>query len=171
MELDASETLAGAELDPGDELIVRLAGGRVHRIVLKSAWAGVRKRGPLPYADLEGVISYCISCMLDVDGQHLHLSRVIPSQNNFRRPSAAFGMHIWLDAVDDIFTFLNEEHGTCRPHRKCRLAVWDARGRICPMLLHPWCPLPSGKLRLEKCYRGEDTWLGPYSGAECHGGW
>jgi len=25
MELDASETLAGAELDPGDELIVRLA--------------------------------------------------------------------------------------------------------------------------------------------------
>ncbi len=51
-----------------------------------------------------------------------------------------------------------------------RLAVQDASLRICPVLLHPWCPLPKGGLRIEDCYRGEDCWMGPYGGGDAHGG-
>ncbi|HIT74025.1 MAG TPA: hypothetical protein IAA98_00390 [Candidatus Avipropionibacterium avicola] len=38
------------------------------------------------------------------------------------------------------------------------------------MLLHPWCPLPDGGLRIAESYRGEDVWMGPYCGTEAHGG-
>jgi len=130
----------------------------------------VVSRGPLPYADREGVGLYRMSCKLEIDGTRLHLARSVPSQENFRDPPHACGLRVWLDAVDDIFTFLEESHGDCRPTKKCRLAVWDATGRVCPPLLHPWCPLPPRSLRVEDCYRGEDTWLGPYDGKEAHGG-
>lgn len=46
----------------------------------------------------------------------------------------------------------------------------DASARICPPLLHAWCPLPPGGLRVTDCYRGEDCWLGPYDGKSAHGG-
>jgi hypothetical protein len=54
-------------------------------------------------------------------------------------------VRIWLDAVDAIFTFINETHGPCRlkencshhspPRRHVRLAIQDATRRICPQRL------------------------------------
>ena len=75
-------------------------------------------------------------------------------------------MQIWFDAVDDIFEFLEETHGECRPAKHARFALQDATLRICPETLHPWCPLPEGGLRIEDCYRGEDCWLGAYHGVQ-----
>jgi hypothetical protein len=75
-----------------------------------------------------------------------------------------------LDAVADIFDFLLETHGECRPRKDARFAIQDASIRICPERLHPWCPLPPVGLKIENCYRGEDCWLGAYNGASAHGG-
>lgn len=170
IERQAKPTLTAIEMDIDDELVFTLQDGQTRRIVVRNASAKPSEKGPTPEGGPEGVIRYRIKADLEIDGHILQLVRTIPSRENFRRPPQAFGLHIWLDAVDDIFTFLAENHGQCRPKRKVRLAIWDARGRICPTLLHPWCPLPSGGLRVADCYRGEDTWLGPYDGSECHGG-
>lgn len=82
------------------------------------------------------------------------------------------GLRVWLDATSEISDFLGE-HGSTKSYfvkKACRLVIWDASARICPPLIHPWCPLPKGGLRVNDCYRGEDTWMGPYDGTECHGG-
>lgn len=46
----------------------------------------------------------------------------------------------------------------------------SAADRICPPLLHPWCPLPRGGLRIEDSYTGSDCWMGPYMDGDAHGG-
>ena len=92
------------------------------------------------------------------------------TQGSFYEPWVIGGVRLWFDAVDDIFAFLLEEHGPCRPARHARFALQDASLRICSESLHPWCPLPGGGLRIEQCYRGEDCWLGAYHGASAHGG-
>lgn len=131
-------------------------------------------RGTVASGEATGVLSYRVSCTLRIDGQVVQLVRTVPSQENFRPPPRVMGLRIWLDTVDEVFTFLDTSHGVtgddCRPSRRIRLAIWDERSRICPTLLHPWCPLPEGGLRVEDCYRGEDTWLGPYDGASAHDG-
>ncbi|MGB3376530.1 MAG: hypothetical protein WBA87_15495 [Microbacterium sp.] len=167
---DAKATLTGIELDEGDELHFRLRDGRMRRIrVLKTmAWPIVR--GRLPYSQDEGLVSYGIACVLEIDGHRVELVRRIPTPSNFTPPPVIMGMRIWLDAVTGISDLLTEKHGECFPRRHVRLAVWDAGAGICPSLLHPWCPLPEGGLRVEECYRGEDTWLGPYDGVDAHGG-
>jgi hypothetical protein len=171
--LQLGDTLAGIELDNGESIVIQTRDGRA--ITIKVLQSGINhvRRGPLPYApEMEGVISFRIRCTLEVDGRMVHLVRTIPSQENFRDPPQACGLHIWLDATADIRELLGQ-HGpsnTCFPTKQVRLAVWPAGGRICPQLLHPWCPLPKGSLRVEDCYRGEDVWMGPYDGNECHGG-
>jgi hypothetical protein len=170
-ELVSTPTLSAVELDCGETVSVKLLGGGTRTVKLLDTKASVKRRGRLPYRDADGVIRYQISCRLKVDGQVVSLVRQIPSQDNFRDPPTVMGLHLWLDAVAGIDAFLTS-HGTtaCFPRKACRLAVWDATQRICPPLVHPWCPLPEGSLRVEQCYRGEDVWLGPYDGAECHGG-
>lgn len=165
--------LHGVELDVGESVTVRLGDGRERRIkILHAEVAGVH-RGPLPYApDREGAVSYRFACRLEVNGQEEHLTRTVPSQENFRDPPTVDGVHIWLDATGEVADLLGQ-HGPgnrCLPTKAVRLALWEAGGRICASLLHPWCPLPPGLLRVEDCYRGEDVWMGPYDGCECHGG-
>jgi hypothetical protein len=109
-------------------------------------------------------------CVLDIDGRSVELVRWVGSQQSFYEPWVIMGVRIWLDAVDDLFELLTETHGECRPRRTVRLALQDATLRVCPVLLHPWCPLPDGRLRIDQCYDGNDCWLGPYFGAEAHGG-
>jgi len=171
-DLRLSPTLSAIELDVGDTNIVHMLDGGTRRVVLKNAGAHVVMRGKLPYADREGVIRYRIMCEMEIDGHTVHLVRNIPSQTNFTDPPSFLGLRIWLDAASDIKQFLGQHGHTseCFPSKQCRLAVWDASARICPPLLHPFCPLPPGTLRLDQCYRGEDTWMGPYDGSECHGG-
>ncbi len=113
---------------------------------------------------------YSFTCVLKINGREHILEREVSTQRSFYEPWEIGGLRIWFDAVDDIFEFLAEEHGECRPRRHARFAVQDASLRICPQRIHPWCPLPEGGLRIQDCYRGEDCWLGAYNGASAHGG-
>jgi hypothetical protein len=178
IERKVKDTLTPVEMDVGDELRLTMPDGTVRGIALERAGAAVTGQGPVPDGRGEGVLRYRIYCSLRIDGRLVQLVRTIPSQESFRPPPRPMGLGMWLDATAEIFDFLEESHGQCRPGRAARLAFWgasatdsgQAAGRICPVLLHPWCPLPPGSLRVADCYRGEDTWLGPYDGRSCHGG-
>jgi len=164
-------SLQGIELDVGES--VRLRDGSERKLTLLQAGVQSVTRGLLPYApERKGVVSYRFSCRLEVDGHEVHLTRTVPSQENFRDPPTVAGLHIWLDATGDVADLLGSHGADNRyfPQKACRLALWEAGERICPPLLHPWCPLPRNTLRVEDCYRGEDVWMGPYDGCECHGG-
>jgi len=113
---------------------------------------------------------YRFSCKLRINGREHVLEREVSSQRSFYEPWEIDGVRIWFDAVDKIFSFLDEQHGECRPRKQARFGIQDASLRICPEFLHPWCPLPEGGLKIEQCYRGEDCWLGAYNGASAHGG-
>jgi len=172
IEKQARDTLTAVELDIGDELRFTLASGQTRSIVVQKANAKViHTTLDEPKVSVEGgVTNYRFFTTLTIDGACVSIQREVSSQRSFYEPRELMGLRIWLDAVDDIFGFLEENHGECRPRKKVRLAVQDATSRICPVLLHPWCPLPAGGLRIEDCYNGEDVWLGAYFGAEAHGG-
>ncbi len=166
--------LSALELDPGESLtLIDSPSGQRWTLELLAAGVASPQRGPLPYAsDREGITQYRFQATFRLNGVELNLTRSIPSQDNFRDPPCVQGLNLWLDATGDIGEYLGT-HGPsrrCFPKKACRIAIWPAGQRICPQRLHPWCPLPSGSLRVEDCYRGEDVWMGPYDGVECHGG-
>jgi hypothetical protein len=172
IEKAARPTLTTVELNVGDELHFALASGGVRRIRIISASAGVYasnldalpKPGPLAKVVLQ------MNCKIEIDGVPVALVRTVGSQASFYEPWELFGMRIWFDGCQALFEHLTENHGACKPRKQVRLAVQDATLRICPVLLHPWCPLPEGGLRIEDCYQGSDCWLGPYFGIDAHGG-
>jgi hypothetical protein len=172
IEKTARPTITAVELDVGDELHFTLANGEMRRIVLERTGANViHTTLKEPKVEQAGAVTnYHFHAALRIDGVSVITRREIATQNSFYEPRELMGLHIYLDAVDDIFNFLTEDHGPCRPRKKARLAVQDASLGICPVLLHPWCPLPEGGLRIEDCYNGEDVWLGAYFGAAAHGG-
>ncbi|MBN1673533.1 MAG: hypothetical protein JXR37_20980 [Kiritimatiellae bacterium] len=178
----AKDTLTAVEMEHGQTLEFTLLDGSAREIVLESTHARIVSTTlSVPKKEEDGAMTvYRFGCRLNVDGEPFELEREVPTQRSFYEPWLIHGMHVWLDAVDAIFEFLLETHGHCRPsanHSKrspprkhARFALQDATARICPVALHPWCPLPEGGLRIEQCYRGEDCWLGPYNGASAHGG-
>ena len=172
----AKDTLTALELDVGDRLRFTLSDGSTRTIVVRAAHAEVESRGRVWNGEDGGVLRYRIACVLEIDGHRVELVRTIPSQQNFVPPYTLFGMRLWLDTAGDLSQFLGDTHGgvdevsACFPRRALRIAIWDERNRICPVLLHPWCPLPAGGLKPEYCYRGEDTWMGPFCGREAHNG-
>jgi hypothetical protein len=105
---------------------------------------------------------------LDNTGVRHELVRFVGSQRSFYEPWRVAGLLLFFDASVRLFDYLHENHGQCRPSADVRLAL--ATDRICPPLLHPWCPLPEPTLRIEDAYAGSDTWLGPYMGSDAHGG-
>ncbi len=168
----ARDTLTPVEMNHGDVLEFQLVSGDVVCIALVSTSAHV-VRTTLKHLKVEENAAetlYRFDCVLRINGREHALEREIPSQRSFYEPWEIDGVRIWFDAVDAIFEFLTEEHGECRPKKHARFAFQDATLRICPELLHPWCPLPEGGLKIEQCYRGEDCWMGPYNGASAHGG-
>ncbi len=42
--------------------------------------------------------------------------------------------------------------------------------QICPQELSNWYPEPANKILIKNAYRGDDSWLGTYYGADLHGG-
>lgn len=168
----ARDTLTAVEMDRGDVLEFSLTSGAVVVIELVSTRAEVtRTTLRQPGVEEEGArTDYRFRCTLRVDGQEHELEREVSTQRSFYEPWLLGGVRLWFDAVDDIFAFLTETHGECRPRRHARFALQQADLGICPEALHPWCPLPEGGLRIEDCYRGEDCWLGAYNGASAHGG-
>jgi hypothetical protein len=171
-EKTARDTITAVEMNAGDELHFTLADGTTRRIVLRRTWAhpGETTLSELGRPEPWGRLVYRIYCTLEIDGVEVSISREIGSQRTFDPPRTVMGLQIWLDTVDDIFEFLQETHGACRPRKQLRLGIQDASRRICPVLLHPWCPLPDDGLRIEDCYRGDDCWMGAYDGADAHGG-
>lgn len=172
IERQTRDTLTAVELDKGDTLQVRLADGTVRRITLESTSSSVDST---TLADLKqprhGAHSvFRAHCQLRIDGTAVQLVRWYGNQLSFNPPWELFGLRLWFDATQDLFDLMSETHGACKPRKHARFALQDATRRICPVLLHPWCPLPAGGLRIEHCYDGSDCWLGPYFGAEAHGG-
>ena len=168
----ARETLTAVELDPGEIFEFELASGETRRIEFVSAWVEiVESTVDEPKVEKAGAVTnYRFQARFEIEGVSVTMVRHVSFQESFYEPRELFGMRIWLDAVQDIFEHLTEDHGECKPSKRVRFAVQDASLRICPVLLHPWCPLPEGGLRIEDCYNGEDVWLGAYFGAAAHGG-
>jgi hypothetical protein len=168
----ARPTLTAVEMDEGDELRFTLANGQTRSFVLKKTSASVFHTTvkEKKVAEPRALTNFRFHCQLSIDGVDVSIVREVTSRRSFYEPRDVMGLRIWFDACDDIFDFLLENHGACRPRKKARFALQDATQRICPVLLHPWCPLPPGGLRVEDCYNGEDVWLGAYFGAEAHGG-
>jgi len=172
IEKTARPTLAAVELDAGDELHFTLADGATRRIRLEGTSAGIFE------TNLEetgkgrpgGFTHYRMFFRLTIDGVSFILGREVGTQRSFYAPREIMGLRIWPDACENIFEFLTEDHGRCRPSKQARFAVQDASLGICPTLLHPWCPLPAGGLQIEDCYNADDCWLGAYFGSEAHGG-
>ncbi|MDH7571653.1 MAG: PKD domain-containing protein, partial [Armatimonadota bacterium] len=113
---------------------------------------------------------YRFECRLRVDGHPLTLERHVGAQESFYQPYVINGMRVWFDAVADIFSFLREAHGECRPRKAARFAVCDAQDRICPEEVFSWYANPAGFIDLADTYNGDDCWLGAYQGVDAHGG-
>jgi len=168
----AKPTLTAVELDRGKtiEFVLRSSVSVEIKLVATHAHVVRTTLRQLKTEEHGGRTDYRFSCVLEVNGTEHVLEREVSTQSSFYEPWIIEGVCIWLDAVDDIFSFLTEGHGECRPGKHARFALQDAALRICPDLLHPWCPLPPDGLCIQDCYRGEDCWLGAYNGASAHGG-
>ena len=178
----AKETLTPVEMTHGDVLHFQLVAGTFAEIELIDTGAEIMMTTlKTPGAEeVGGKTTYRFWGNFVINGSAYCLEREVGTQKSFYEPWIIDGVMIWLDAVDDIFSFMRETHGPCRPRENCshhrskrqhaRLAVQDASARICPETLVPWCPLPAGGLKIEQCYRGEDCWMGAYDGASAHGG-
>lgn len=171
IEKAARPTLTAVELDIDDELHFTLVNGQTRRIRIKGVGSSIYRsnkdepgrKGPI-------LVELQMTLVMEIDGHHIDMKRWVGNQKSFYEPWNLFGMTIWFDATSRLFNHLKEAHGVCNPRKHVRLAVQDATLRVCPVLLHPWCPLPEGTLRIEDCYEGSDCWMGPYEGSDAHGG-
>lgn len=171
VEKTARPTLTAVELDIDDELRFTLTDGRTRRIKVLGAGAHIyRSNLTQPNRSGPAMVELRMSLRIQIDGHHIEMNRWVGDQKSFYQPWKLFGMHLWFDACSKLFDHLKEAHGACRPRKHVRLAVQDASRRICPVRLHPWCPLPPGGLRIEDAYEGSDCWLGPYEGTGAHAG-
>jgi hypothetical protein len=172
MKRKAKDTLTAVEMNRGEIEEFELVSGETVRVELVSTNARVLRTTlkQLKVEEHTARTDYCFSCVLKINGQEHALEREASTQQSFYEPWVIAGIRIWFDAVDDIFEFLTENHGECRPRKHARFAFQDASLRICPEPLHSWCPLPEDGLRIENCFMGEDCWLGAFNGVEAHGG-
>ncbi|MBX7123016.1 MAG: PKD domain-containing protein [Opitutaceae bacterium] len=170
--LAAHDTLSAVELNRGDTIAFTLRNGDVRRIELISTSARVlfTTLKELKKSQAGAGTLYEMSADVRIDGHPFVLRRYVASQEAFYEPYVINGVRFWLDAVGDIATFLNFNHGDCQPRRDARLALQDASLRICPEELLPWYNNPSRFINIADSYNGDDCWLGPYFGADAHGG-
>jgi len=172
IERQAKPTLTAVEMDRGDTLRFARADGRTVTFVLRETNAEIlgttltESKVQQPGA----ITSLRFRARVEVDGDSIWLDRELCTSRAFYEPWEIAGLRIWFDAVDDVFEFVDETHGACRPRKHARFALQDASLRVCPPLLHPWCPLPDEGLDIRECYNGDDCWMGPYFGASAHGG-
>ncbi len=181
LERQAKPTLTPVELDVGDTLSFTLNDGRVNTIRIESTSAEVLERNYAAYhygAKHGDISAYAFAAVLEINGTSHFLRREVGTQESFYEPWKIEGMHLWLDAVADIFQeaggFMLEKDISmgliCKPYRRVRLAVQDSTLPICPEPVAPWCPLPAEGLDIHNCYNGEDCWMGPYGGGLAHCG-
>lgn len=105
-----------------------------------------------------------------VDGQELRMVRYVPVKESFYEPYTVNGVHIWFDGLRSLGEDFNENHGDCLPQKQARFAFQDMGKSISPQPLVNWCPIPDRRLKVADAYQGDDVWMGPYFGADLHGG-
>jgi hypothetical protein len=178
------QTLTAVELNKEQTLELTLSSGELWKLEVVDTGAEVVKtaRKELHLAEPGFVSEIRFHADVKINGEPRSFEREISSQKSFYKPWVVDGVRIWLDAVDDVFNFMDEFHGDCRSNKIARPTVvkyldsrWafqEEHFRICPDILTPWCALPEGGLKIEECYRGEDTWMGTYRGhtLQAHGG-
>ena len=172
LERKAKPTLTAVEMDRGDTLrFTRMDGGVVNIVVRETHAKMLQTTLTVPKVEQPWALTALhFHARVEVDGIPLLMNREVGTSQSVYAPGDIAGLRLWLDAVDDLFEFMDETHGACRPRKHVRLALQDATLRICPSLLHPWCPLPEEGLAIGECYNGDDCWMGPYFGASAHGG-
>jgi len=160
---EAKDTLTAVELNRGETLHFKLINGQIRELVLQETSAEILLKG-------EKALLYHFTCLVSIDGHKMPMERYVGCQESFYEPYVINGMRIWFDAVADIFNFLQEVHGKCKPSKDARFAIADASIPICPEEVKPWCPLGREFIDIKDCYNGDDCWLGAYDGVEVHGG-
>lgn len=172
IERRARETLTAVEMDCGDTLRFTLRNGETRTLVLEATGAKVLVTNlkELKKARDGGGTLYHFTARVRVDGQPMTMERYVGSQESFYEPYVVNGLRIWFDGVADIFEFLTEKHGECKPAKQARFALQDATLAICPQEIQPWYPNDKGFIAIRDCYCGDDPWLGAYQGADAHGG-
>jgi len=172
LELHAKDTLTAIELDPGDTLKFTLRNGQTRTLVLDDTKAEIILTNvpKLKKGFGGGGTVYGFTATVRIDGHPMTFERYVPVQQSFYEPHVINGVRIWLDAVRDLGELFNENHGECVPARRARFAIQDATLSICPEELRPWYPARSNSIDVHECYNGDDVWLGPYFGADLHGG-
>jgi len=160
-------------MDHGDTLRFTLANASTRTLVLEDTWAEVvltNLKTPKNAVGGGGTL-YRFGCRVKIDGQPMSMIRYVPVQESFYQPYVVNGMRIWFDAVKEIGKFFNETHGECLPRKAARFAVQDASLPICSeQKLRPWYPNKANFIDVHESYNGDDVWLGPYQGADLHGG-
>ncbi|MHC4917326.1 MAG: hypothetical protein ACYTGB_17755 [Planctomycetota bacterium] len=171
-EREARETLTPLAMNRGDELRFRLGCGRAVSFVLEDCSARVLLTNCADTRKEQGDGGTMIemTARVRVDGHPLLMRRYICAQESFYEPCVINGLRVWFDAVQDLFYFVEETHGPCRPELHARFAFQDAELSICPERPVPWTDLPEERLNIRDAYGGDDPWMGPYRGASAHGG-
>jgi len=171
LQLRAKNTITAVELNHGDTVKFRLTNGQTRALTLETTAARILER-----IDEVGTL-YEFTANVKIDGHPMTMRRYVCSQETFYEPYVINGLRIWFDAVDDIFQFLTENHGPCKPAKHARFALQDVSMPICPQPLHPWCTRCSpgaasdaNYIDIRDCYNGDDPWLGPYNAVDAHGG-
>lgn len=173
IERRAGETLTAVELEEGETLHFQLKSGRTQVITLEETWARTLLTNlPTPKKGFHGGWSvYSFGCRVRIDGQPLTMIRHAPVQESFYEPYVVNGVRIWFDGVRKIGQLFNETHGACLPRKAARLALQDASLPICvEEELRPWYPNAGLRIDVYDSYNGDDVWMGPYQGADLHGG-
>ena len=178
------QTLTAVELRKEQILELTLSSGDLWKLEVVDTGAEAIKttRKETNMENPGFVTEICFHATVKINGNPHTFNREISSQKSFYEPWVVDGVRIWLDVVDDVFNFMDEFHGECRTSKiarpeevtylDTRWAFQEEHLRICPDILAPWCPLPEDGLKIEMCYRGEDTWMGTYRGRtlQAHGG-
>ncbi|HVE41268.1 MAG TPA: PKD domain-containing protein [Planctomycetota bacterium] len=179
LERRAEDTLAAVEMNVGDTLRFTLASGAVRTLVVEETDARVLLTNLVePKKPMGGGGTvYVMTCRLRVDGHPLSLRRYVPDQQSFAEPIVVNGLRLWFDGTRQVDRFLlavhspgDEKIGGGIPRKDLRLALQDATLPFCPQELRPWYPNPANVLDVARCYNGDDPWMGPFNGAELHGG-
>lgn len=179
LERRASETLTAVEMNVGDTLRFTLAGGATRTMVVEEVDARILLTNlSVPKkAVAGGGTVYVMTCRVRFDGHPLTIRRYVPDAMSFAEPLVVDGVRLWLDGVRPVAKFLNANHspgddkiGGGIPRKDARFALQDATLPLCPQELRPWYPNPANVLDASQCYNADDVWMGPYNGADLHGG-
>ncbi|MBX3180232.1 MAG: PKD domain-containing protein [Candidatus Hydrogenedentes bacterium] len=168
----ALDTLTPVELNRGDELQFTLRNGETRTLALEATSARILLTN-LPETGTafhEGQTVYEMTCRVRIDGQSMEMRRYVPVQEALYEPYIGNGLRIWFDGVRDIQAFLNDNHGGGMPRTDARFAVQDMTLPVCPQPLRAWYPNADNYIDTAESYNANDVWMGPYQGADLHGG-